>query len=34
MTMYADANHDSLPIYYWNGTGDPTVPNGATDWAI
>jgi prepilin-type N-terminal cleavage/methylation domain-containing protein/prepilin-type processing-associated H-X9-DG protein len=32
MTMYADANHDSLPIYYWNGTGDPTVPNGATDW--
>jgi len=31
ITMYADANHDSLPIYYWNGVGDWTG-TGATDW--
>jgi prepilin-type N-terminal cleavage/methylation domain-containing protein/prepilin-type processing-associated H-X9-DG protein len=32
MFMYAQANTDRLPLYYWDGTGDPTVPNGATDW--
>ena len=31
ITMYAQFNKDSLPLYYWNGDGDPTG-KGATDW--
>jgi prepilin-type N-terminal cleavage/methylation domain-containing protein/prepilin-type processing-associated H-X9-DG protein len=31
INMYAGANKGSLPIYYWNGDGDPTH-TGATDW--
>lgn len=31
ISMYAQANSDSLPIYYWNGDADPTG-TGATDW--
>ncbi|HUB24791.1 MAG TPA: prepilin-type N-terminal cleavage/methylation domain-containing protein [Tepidisphaeraceae bacterium] len=30
-SMYAQYNHDRLPIFYWDGTGDPTG-TGATDW--
>ncbi|HQY88755.1 MAG TPA: DUF1559 domain-containing protein, partial [Tepidisphaeraceae bacterium] len=32
MKMYTNANKDRLPLYYWNGDGDPTG-TGATDWA-
>jgi prepilin-type N-terminal cleavage/methylation domain-containing protein/prepilin-type processing-associated H-X9-DG protein len=31
---YSQANNGSYPLYYWDGTGDPTVPNGATDWSF
>jgi prepilin-type N-terminal cleavage/methylation domain-containing protein/prepilin-type processing-associated H-X9-DG protein len=34
MINYAQANNGSYPIYYWNGDGDPTKPNGATDWTF
>jgi prepilin-type N-terminal cleavage/methylation domain-containing protein/prepilin-type processing-associated H-X9-DG protein len=34
MTNYAQANNGSYPLYYWNGDGDPTIPNGATDWSF
>jgi prepilin-type N-terminal cleavage/methylation domain-containing protein/prepilin-type processing-associated H-X9-DG protein len=34
MTNYAQANNGSYPLYYWTGDGDPTVPNGATDWSF
>jgi prepilin-type N-terminal cleavage/methylation domain-containing protein/prepilin-type processing-associated H-X9-DG protein len=30
--MYAQANGGRLPLYYWNGDGDPSG-TGATDWA-
>jgi len=30
--MYSMYNNGRLPLYYWNGDGDPTTPNGATDW--
>jgi prepilin-type N-terminal cleavage/methylation domain-containing protein/prepilin-type processing-associated H-X9-DG protein len=30
--MYAQANHDRLPLFYWNGDGDLNA-RGATDWA-
>jgi prepilin-type processing-associated H-X9-DG protein len=31
MSMYSQYNHESLPIYYWNGDADPSN-TGATDW--
>jgi prepilin-type N-terminal cleavage/methylation domain-containing protein/prepilin-type processing-associated H-X9-DG protein len=31
MVQYAQNYHDSLPIAYWDGKGDPTN-TGATDW--
>jgi prepilin-type processing-associated H-X9-DG protein len=34
MTNYCQANNGSYPIYYWDGSGDNTVPNGATDWTF
>jgi len=34
MTNYAQDFNGSYPIYYWNGDGDPTKPNGATDWTF
>ena len=34
MVNYAQANNGSYPIYYWNGDGDNTNPNGATDWTF
>jgi prepilin-type N-terminal cleavage/methylation domain-containing protein/prepilin-type processing-associated H-X9-DG protein len=34
MVNYTQANNGSYPIYYWNGDGDNTVPNGATDWTF
>ena len=34
MAGYAQANNGTYPLYYWNGDGDPTVPNGATDWTF
>jgi prepilin-type processing-associated H-X9-DG protein len=30
--MYTQANRESLPLYYWNGTASPNG-EGATDWA-
>jgi prepilin-type processing-associated H-X9-DG protein len=30
--MYAQANKDRLPLYYWNGDTSPNA-EGATDWA-
>src|SRR3954464_14909290 len=30
--MYAQANKDRLPLYYWNGDTSPGA-EGATDWA-
>ena len=32
MVMYAQAHKERLPLYYWNGDGDPSG-TGATDWA-
>ena len=34
MTGYSYANGGNYPLYYWNGDGDSTVPNGATDWTF
>jgi prepilin-type N-terminal cleavage/methylation domain-containing protein/prepilin-type processing-associated H-X9-DG protein len=34
MVNYAQANNGNYPIYYWDGTGDTTIPNGATDWTF
>jgi prepilin-type N-terminal cleavage/methylation domain-containing protein/prepilin-type processing-associated H-X9-DG protein len=31
-SMYAQANRNSLPLYYWNGVTSPNS-EGATDWA-
>jgi prepilin-type N-terminal cleavage/methylation domain-containing protein/prepilin-type processing-associated H-X9-DG protein len=32
MNMYAIANHDSLPINYWNGESAPVPADASTDW--
>src|ERR1700761_9137119 len=32
MAMYGIANHDSLPINYWNGESSPSPADAATDW--
>jgi len=32
ISMYTQANRESLPLYYWNGTASPNG-EGATDWA-
>jgi prepilin-type N-terminal cleavage/methylation domain-containing protein/prepilin-type processing-associated H-X9-DG protein len=34
ITNYAQANNGSYPLYYWDGDGDNTIPNGATDWTF
>jgi prepilin-type N-terminal cleavage/methylation domain-containing protein/prepilin-type processing-associated H-X9-DG protein len=33
ISMYANANEDSLPIYYWNGWTNGSQNSPGTDWA-